>query len=142
MAWYNVFARAVLRSPIHGLFSGSTLLVNYVGCKSKKKYSVPVNYLKIDDCYYILSSRQRVWWRNLRDGVQITFDVQGEEIEVFAKVIEDCPSIIQHLHRYFDHSPKHVRYFKLELDKDGKPTEAALPRMADEWVVVVGNVRG
>ena len=46
MRWrklYNPFVGALLRSPLHGFMSNSTMLLTYTGRKSGKTYTTPVS---------------------------------------------------------------------------------------------------
>ncbi len=81
MRWqrlYNPFVVALLRSPLHGFMSGSTMLLTYAGCKSGKAYTTPVNYLRDGDTLLVVSSRKHIWWKNLRGGAPVTARVRGQ----------------------------------------------------------------
>jgi hypothetical protein len=66
--WYNSMMKWILRSPLHGLISKSTMLITYTGHKSGKLYTIPVNYVRDEDVLSVTSYRHRTWWRNLRGG--------------------------------------------------------------------------
>jgi hypothetical protein len=76
----NPAMRMVLRSPLHGLVSGSTMLVTVKGRKSGKAYTTPVNYVREGDSITIFSLRSRTWWRNLRGGAPIALRVRGRDL--------------------------------------------------------------
>ena len=40
----NPFVKAVLRSPVHRLLSGSLVLLTYTGRRSGRRYTLPVMY--------------------------------------------------------------------------------------------------
>ena len=50
----NPIIRLVLRSPLHGLFSGSLALITYRGRKSGKEYTIPVQYVQGGEKVYIV----------------------------------------------------------------------------------------
>jgi hypothetical protein len=52
---YNPFVVALLRSPLHGFMSGSTMLLTYAGCRSGKAYTKPVNNLRDGDTLLVVS---------------------------------------------------------------------------------------
>jgi hypothetical protein len=48
MRWqklYNPIVSWLLRSPLQGLMSSSTMLITFAGRKSGKTYTTPVNYV-------------------------------------------------------------------------------------------------
>ncbi|MBP6210667.1 MAG: nitroreductase family deazaflavin-dependent oxidoreductase [Anaerolineales bacterium] len=67
----NDFMTWVLRSPLHGLLSASTMLVTLKGRKSGKAITLPVNYFQEGENLWVITNRSRNWWRNLRGGVQV-----------------------------------------------------------------------
>ena len=72
----------LLRSPLHGLVSASVLALQIVGLRTGRVYNIPVNYVKIDGYgerrYLITSQRDRTWWRNLRERVEIQILLRGQ----------------------------------------------------------------
>ncbi len=41
--WYNPIMMWLLRSPLHGMLSSSTMIITYTGRKSGKMFSTPDN---------------------------------------------------------------------------------------------------
>jgi len=74
--------RALLRSPLHGLLSGSLLLVTYTGRRTGRTFTIPVLYAEVgvDLVVYVGRSREKVWWRNLRGGAPVRVRLRGEEL--------------------------------------------------------------
>ena len=62
----NNFMIWILRSPFHGLLSKGMRLIMVTGCKSGRKYATPVEYFREDEQLWVMTSRNRTWWRNLR----------------------------------------------------------------------------
>lgn len=77
----NGFVRALLRSPLHGLLSGSLLLVTYTGRRSGRTFTIPVMYVEDAGALvvYVGQSPERVWWRNLRSGAQVDVRLRGQD---------------------------------------------------------------
>lgn len=63
---YNPVVAWILRSPLHGVMSRSTMLLNYTGRKSGRTYTTPVNYVRDGDGLLCVGAREHTWWRNLR----------------------------------------------------------------------------
>jgi deazaflavin-dependent oxidoreductase (nitroreductase family) len=72
--------KLLLRSPLHGLGSGSFMLVTFSGRRSGRVYTIPVNYVRDGDVLLVVSYRHRTWWRNLRRGAPVTVRVKGEDL--------------------------------------------------------------
>jgi len=53
--WYNPIMMWVLRSPLHGMLSGSTMIITYTGRKSGQTFSTPVNYVRDGNVLWSLS---------------------------------------------------------------------------------------
>jgi hypothetical protein len=68
--WYNPIMLWLLRSPLHGMLSGNTLVITYTGRKSGKVFSTPVNYVRDVEVLWTVSYRRRTWWRN--GGLTVT----------------------------------------------------------------------
>jgi hypothetical protein len=74
--------RAVLRSPLHGLLSGSLPLVTYTGRKSGRTFTIPVMYVEDADgiLVYVGRSAEKVWWRDLRGGAPVGVRLCGRDL--------------------------------------------------------------
>ncbi|MGI8334420.1 nitroreductase family deazaflavin-dependent oxidoreductase [Actinomadura scrupuli] len=62
----NPAVRAVLRSPLHRLLSGSVLELTYTGRKTGQRHALPVMYATMDGDLVIIAGRPggKSWWRN------------------------------------------------------------------------------
>ncbi|MFL7868219.1 MAG: nitroreductase/quinone reductase family protein, partial [Anaerolineales bacterium] len=66
----NDFVKFFLRTPLY-VFMGDTMLITVTGRKTGKKYTTPVGFYRDGDSLWIISSRDRTWWRNLQGGAQV-----------------------------------------------------------------------
>ena len=66
MSFANTVVAAVLRSPLHGMLSGSTDLVRYTGRRTGAPHVTPTQYARRGDDLVILVARpeSKSWWRN------------------------------------------------------------------------------
>ena len=130
----------LLRSPLHGLVSASVLALQIVGLRTGRVYNIPVNYVKIDGYgerrYLITSQRDRTWWRNLRERVEIQILLRGQHLKAHAQAVEATESVMQGLTAYFEANPKAARYFDLAVNKDGQVPLTELARLAEERVII------
>ena len=52
---------------------GDTRLITVTGRKTGRKYTTPVGYYQEGDTLWVISSRDRTWWRNATGGAQVDF---------------------------------------------------------------------
>ncbi len=134
--WYNPIITWLLRSPLHSFVSKNMMLITYTGRKSGQAYTIPVNYLRTDDIFTTTSYRQRTWWRNLRANAPITLRVQGQDIKVMAKVIENDEGVATGLMAYLQQAPKLAKYFEVRLDIDDLPISKDVAKSAKDKVLI------
>ncbi len=123
--WFNPIIIWLLRSPFHILVSKNILLITYKGRKSGKEFSTPVNYLPMnregEQFLAIISSRDRIWWRNLRDGAPITIRLRGKDYTATANIIEEEESVAKNLFDYLHQWPAVAKYLNVGVDEKNQP---------------------
>ncbi len=134
--WYNSILRWMLSSPFHGSVSKNTMLITFKGRKSEKQYTIPVNYVRDGNLFLVTSYRRRKWWRNLVDGAPVTLRVQRQDLNGMGEAITDEADVANNLLIYLQNAPKQAKYFKVNLDLDGKPNALDIARASQERVVV------
>ncbi|OGO52413.1 MAG: hypothetical protein A2148_05820 [Chloroflexi bacterium RBG_16_68_14] len=85
----NPFVAALLRSPLHSLFSGSVMLITVTGRRSGRKYTTPVQYVRRGGTVSVFTRRGRTWWRNLRGGPPVSLRIRGKSLIGTAKPVID-----------------------------------------------------
>jgi hypothetical protein len=75
----NPLLKALLRSPLHRLASGSLALITVTGRRSERRYTFPVGYERRDDRVTIGVGwpERKLWWRNLRDPAPVEILIGG-----------------------------------------------------------------
>jgi deazaflavin-dependent oxidoreductase (nitroreductase family) len=134
--WYNPMMIWLLRSPFHGMVSKGIMLVTLTGRKSGKTISTPTNYLRDGQTLWVISWRDRTWWRNLRDGASIRVLLAGKSVEGRGQVVEEDQAIAESLFAYFQKVPQYAKYSKIGLDEQGQPIFADCERAAQKLVMV------
>ncbi len=134
--WFNPIMSWMMRSPLHFMVSKNMMLMSYTGWKSGKSYTTPMNYLAMDGALYTNSYRDRVWWRNLRGGAEVTLRLKGEDVPAHAEVIEDQSAVAGYLNEYLEAAPHLAKYIQVRMDDNGKPLAEDIARRAQEMVVV------
>ena len=127
MRWqklYNPIVSWMLRSPLHGLMSNSTMLITFAGRKSGKSYTTPVNYVRDDHTLLVVSPKDRVWWRNLRGGAPVTVHVRAQTFRGVGRAFEDEEAVEEGgLLTMLRKVGTFRRYWRVELDANDQPKD-------------------
>ena len=131
----NSFMTFMLRSPIHGVMSGSTMLITVTGRKSGRPITTPVNYYQEGDTLWVISNRERTWWRNLKGGAPAKLRLRGQEVNGFGEVFLDEAAVAPQIGEYVRHLPMSARALGVHM-QDDQPDPADLRRLAKERVMI------
>ncbi|MBI5878310.1 MAG: nitroreductase family deazaflavin-dependent oxidoreductase [Chloroflexi bacterium] len=142
MRFGNSMTAALLRSPLHGMLSGSTMLVTVTGRKSGQPITTPVSYVRIGNALSITSLRTRQWWRNARGGAPVSVVLRGAAVRGTATVIEDERAVADALAAQLRAAPQTAKWYGVALDAAGNPDFIVLDRIAKTRVVVRITVNG
>ncbi len=134
--WYNPMMIWLLKSPLHGMINRGVMLVTVTGCKSGRTISTPTNYVCDGNTLWVISWRERTWWRNLRGGAKVRVLLAGNSVEGRGQVIEEEKAVAQSLFDYYRKIPQVAKYIQVGLDTAGKPILADCERAAQKMVMV------
>ena len=84
---YNPVVKSILRSPLHPLMSGGTMLLTFTGRKSGRQYTTPISYAREGDTITLITNRKHGWWRNLQCEALVTTRVKGEDLPGKARIV-------------------------------------------------------
>ncbi len=131
----NSAMKFVLRSPVHGMVSKTTLLITFTGSKSGKSYTTPVSYSRQGDKVYIFTHAN--WWKNLRNDTPVTMRIQGREVQGLPEAIaEDKQAIAAGLMSHLRQVPSDAKWYGVTLDKQGNPNAEQVQQAAQTVVMV------
>ena len=133
--WYNPIMMWLLHSPLHGMLSGSTMIITYTGRKSGKTFSTPVNYVRDGDVLWTISFRHRTWWRSLHDSL-VTLRIQGKDVTGVATAIMDQQEVADCLMVHLRKAPQVAKYIGVALDASGQPKPQDVAEAAKTRVMV------
>jgi hypothetical protein len=131
----NDFMSWVLRSPLHGMLSNSTLLITVTGRKTGKKYTLPVNYYRENGCLWVLTSRERTWWRNVQGGADVSLLLRRQPVNAFAEAELGTLAVEHLLCDYLKHIPQGARPMGVRM-KSGIPDPEDVRRAAEDRLFV------
>lgn len=135
--WFNPIMVWLLKSPFHFFVSKNTILTTFTGRKSGKQISTPMNYVRDGNTLWVISWRERTWWRNLRGGVKVQVLLAGKTVDGSGQVIEEKKVVAQSLYEYYSKVPQIAKYVQIGLDAVGKPVLADCERAAQKLVVIM-----
>ncbi|MFZ5905673.1 MAG: nitroreductase/quinone reductase family protein [Chloroflexota bacterium] len=125
----------VLRSPFHGLLSNGMMLITVTGCRTGKKYTTPVGFYRENGDLWVLTSRDRTWWRNLRGGAEVGLLLKRKPIAAFAEPELDEKTVEARLCDYIRHIPQAAKPMGIRVE-NGQANAEDVARVAKERLFV------
>jgi deazaflavin-dependent oxidoreductase (nitroreductase family) len=135
----NDFVKFFLRTPLY-VFMGDTMLLTVTGCKTGKKYTTPVGFYRDGDTLWIISNRERTWWRNVKGGADVEIRIRGKDVTGFAEAILDEESVAAQVMEYVRRIPMSAKALGVRVE-NGKPHPEDAARLAKERLFVKIKIR-
>ena len=101
----NDFIKILLYSPLQGILGGTLMLITVMGRKSGRAITTPVNYYRDGNILWVISNRDRKWWRNVRGGADVVLRLQGRNMQACAEAIMDEQLVGVQIGEYVRHLP-------------------------------------
>ena len=133
----NPFVKILARSPLHNLVDKGVILITYIGRKSGKTSTVPVNFLLEEKTIHVISLRHRNWWRNLKGGASVEVLLKGKQRNAWAILVEEQQKVTKELDLFCRHDPKYAQYLQVHLNANGIPDPKDLMEAARNKVAVI-----
>jgi deazaflavin-dependent oxidoreductase (nitroreductase family) len=130
----NDFMSWVLRSPLHGMLSKGMMLITVTGRKTGRKYTTPVEYYDQGGYLWVITSRDRKWWRNVRGGAEVGLLLKRKPVTALAEAILDEAEVEAQLMEYVRRMPVSAR--ALGLLENNVPNEEAVKRVVKDRLFV------
>ena len=121
----NPVMKALLNLPLHGLMSGSLMVVYFTGRKSGRPGATPVRYLRDEDgVLFCLTSRETGWWPNFRSPAPVQLQLAGRRITATAHALTDDEARKEALlRRMLSRFPGDAAYHDIAINRDGSIPE-------------------
>ena len=118
----NPIVKTILKSPLHGLMSSNTLLLEFTGRKSGRKLATPISYHIHNGAAHCMTSRDFVWWRNLKTKGPVTVTIRGK-VHSCQPIVEDKDTdlIATALAEFLRAVPRDAPHSGVRLDSTGTP---------------------
>lgn len=112
----NDFMAWVLRSPFHGLLSRGMMLITVTGRKTGRTFTTPVGYFEEDNHLWVLTSRDRRWWRNLWNGAPVSLLLKHRRVNAVVELVQEEQAVEFWMHEYLRHVPKAARPLAIRVE--------------------------
>ena len=132
----NDFVTFFLRTPLH-VFLGNTMLITITGHKTGRKYSTHVSFYREGDYLWVMTSRDRTWWRNLRSGANVSLVLQGKTVNAFAKAELDEKAVETQMFEYIRQVPLAAKPLGIRMENKTPHREDILRVARDRLFVKV-----
>lgn len=131
----NDFMSWILRSPFHGMLSNGMMLITITGRKTGKTYTTPVGYYVEGEYLWVVTSRERKWWKNLQGGAQVNLLLKRKPVNGIADIELDEKAVEARMYEYLRHVPQAAKPMKIRVE-DGKPNPADIAATAKDRLFV------
>ncbi len=130
----NDFVTFFLRTPLR-VFMGNTMLITVTGCKTGRKYSTPVGFYREGNILWVISSRDRTWWRNVKKGANVSLLLKGKTINAFADAEMNEKAVEKRLLEYIHRIPMSAKSFGIRMENK-IPNAEDIARVAKDRLFV------
>ena len=131
----NDFMSWVLRSPFHGILSNDMMLMTITGRKTGKTYTTPVGYYEEGGYLWVITSRERKWWRNLEGGANVDLLLKRKPTQAVAETDTDEKSVEARMVEYLRHVPQAAKPMKIRME-DGRPNPQDIANTSKERLFI------
>jgi hypothetical protein len=94
-----------------------------------------VSYYRDGDCLWVITTRSRTWWKNLRGGAEVSLLFKRKPVTAFAETECDEKAVAAHLVEYLRHIPQAAKSLGVRIENNNVNEEDAL-RVAKERLFV------
>ena len=135
--WMNALMSTMLGLPgLRRVLGRMFAVITVTGAKSGRQYTTPVQYMRLDGDYVVLSQRHRVWWRNLRTRPEVTLTVGGETISGRGRV-PDGDEAHDVLSACLSANPRVAKFYSIDPAGGGPIAPADIERLSERVVPIV-----
>ena len=111
----NDFVKFFLRTPLR-VFLGNTMVITVTGCKTGRKYATPVGFYRDGEDLWILTRRDRTWWRNVQHGANVSLLLNGKNLGAFAEAELDEKAVETHMLDYIRKIPMAAKSLGIRVE--------------------------
>ena len=135
----NPVMRGLLRSPLHGVASGSIGILHFKGRRSGRPMDTPLSYMREGQTVRLLSATTTRWWINFRgvESAPVEMEIAGQRYPGRARLFEaDQEGLRDGVRRFIAVVPRDAPIYGLKLDAQKQVTEDSLAAQAATLILV------
>ncbi len=134
----NRVMQVLLNSPLHGVMSGSIMLIYFTGTKTGRHLCTPVRYLRGGDGVVVcLTGREVLWWPNFRRPTAVALQLAGQRVNAMAQALPDDTAQTEVLlRRMLAYFPTDAAYHGIAVKRGSAPSPQQLQQAAANAVLV------
>jgi hypothetical protein len=117
------------------MLSNNMLLITVKGRKTGKEYTLPINYYCENGNLWVLTNRDRTWWRNIQDGADVSLLLKRQPVRAYAVPEMETQSVEHLLSDYLKHIPQAAKPLAIRME-NGTPRCEDIERVATERLFV------
>ena len=125
----------ILRSPFHSMLSGGMMLLTVTGRKTGKQITFPVGYYEEGGYLWVITSRDRTWWKNLRGGAEVGLLLKRKPVKAFAEPDLDEKAVEARMVEYVRHVPQAAKPLGIRVE-NGNANAEDIARTAKDRLFV------
>ena len=138
----NPVVKFILSSPLHGLMSRNTVILEFHGRKSGKIYTTPVSYRATNGGLHCFTDSANKWWRNLQGGDEVGVTLRGRKRKGKPSVLADGSEKVQTaLRDLLIASPRDVAHAGVAFEADGQPVPSDVVEASKSLVLISIELR-
>ena len=132
----NDFVAFFLRTLLHVLM-GNTMLITVTGSKTGRQYSTPVGFYRDHDCLWVMTNRDRTWWRNIRKGANVSLLLKGKSLKAFAELESDEKAVEARMFDYIRRVPLAAKPLGIRMENKAPIREDIVSAAKDRLFVKI-----
>lgn len=125
----------VLRSPFHGMLSDGMMLLTVRGRRTGRLFTTPVGYYREGDSLWVITSRDRIWWRNLQGGADVQLLLKRKLVNARAETELDDSAVEARMYEYLRRVPMAAKSLGIRIE-NGNANPEDIARTANERLFV------
>ena len=131
----NDFMSWMLRSPFHGVLSNGMMLLTVTGRKTGRKITFPVGYYEENGYLWVITSRDRTWWKNLQGGAEVGLLLKRKPVTALAEPDLDEKAVEARMYDYVRHVPQAAKPLGIRIE-NGTANAEDIARTAKDRLFV------
>jgi len=94
------------------------MLITVTGRKTGKKYTTPVEYYQQDGYLWVMTSRDRQWWRNVKNSAEVSLLLKRKPVQGFAEIESDAQAVEARMVEYLQRVPMAAKPLDIRMENN------------------------